>query len=356
MRYVFVAFLVVLFLLFVFAFVIASQSLFSDGAILAIARQFDQRASDDPTPIQFTIREGETASTIAERLERDGLISSALTFRLLARIRGADAHLEAGQYELRRNMTASEIIDKLEEGRRLLTRITTIEGWRSEEMADLLDRRGLARREEFLSLTRNAIFDYDFLADRPKGASLEGYLFPDTYDIRPGSTATDIVRMMLSNFGSRFDSSMREKAARSGLTIHQVVTLASIVEREAAVASERPTIAGVFLNRLEAGVPLQADPTVQYAVVGTAPGTLPDYWKKGLSLADLQVESPYNTYRVKGLPPGPIANPGLASLVAVIEPAETDYLYFVAKPDGSHEFARTLEEHNRNVAKYGERR
>jgi len=346
------ALLVVLFLVCILFFLIAGQVLFSQGAFLAVARQFDQPASDDPSPVQFTVREGESTSTIAERLQNEGIISNALMFRLYARMRGVETRLAAGPYELRRNMTINEVIDKLEEGHYLRTRITTIEGWRSEEVADLLDQRGLAKREEFLSLTRNAIFDYDFLKDRPKGASLEGYLFPDTYEIEPGASATDIVRMMLSNFDRRFDSSLRRKASSLGLTIHQVVTLASIVEREAAVADERPLMASVFLNRLKNDMPLQADPTVQYAVAGTAPDAMPDYWEKSISLADLQLDSPYNTYRVKGLPPGPIANPGLASLKAVVEPARTDYLYFVAKPDGSHEFARTLEEHNRNVAKY----
>ena len=335
-----------------FICVIAGRTSFSAISVGSIVRQFDKPASNDPTPVQFKVREGETAASIADRLEKQGIISSALMFRLLAQAREADEHLTAGDYELRRNMTANEVIDKLNESRRLAGRITTIEGWRAEEIADLLEKRGLARREEFLSLARLAIFDYAFLRDRPRGASLEGYLFPDTYDLPKGATATDIVRTMLEDFDRRFDSSLREKVSQSGLTLHQVVTLASIIEREAAVAGERPRIASVYLNRLKLDMPLQADPTVQYAVAGVSPGTTPDYWKQGLSPTDLQMESPYNTYRFRGLPPGPIANPGLASLAAVVMPEKTDYLYFVAKNDGSHEFARTLDEHNRNVAKY----
>jgi UPF0755 protein len=158
---------------------------------------------------------------------------------------------------------------------------------------------------------------------------------------------------MLDNFDRRFAPEMRAEATRRGLTIHQVVTLAAIVEREAVVAAERPRIAGVFLNRLQRGMKLQADPTVQYAVAGPSPSRLAEsYWKQGLTPLDLGVDSPYNTYRYDGLPPGPIANPGLASIRAVLEPEQTDYLYFVAKPDGSHAFARTLREHDDNVARY----
>ncbi|MCL5959115.1 MAG: endolytic transglycosylase MltG [Chloroflexi bacterium] len=356
MRYVVTALVLVFLMLSASLCVIASRISLSDATLMAVARQFDRRAGDDPTPVQFEIKEGETATTIADRLQKQGIISSAFMFRVLAQLRGADSQLTVGKYELRRNMTTNEVIDKLREARLLAARITTIEGWRAEEIADLIERKGVARREEFLSLVRQAIFDFDFLKGRPRGASLEGYLFPDTYDIPKGATATDVTRTMLATFDKRFDSSLRQKGAASDLTLHQVVTLASIVEREAVVAGERPLIAGVFLNRIKLEMPLQADATVQYAITGPAPGPLTDYWKKALTTRDLQVDSPYNTYRVKGLPPGPIANPGLASLMAVVEPQKTDYLYFVAKNDGSHAFARTLEEHNQNVAKYREGR
>jgi len=178
-------------------------------------------------------------------------------------------------------------------------------------------------------------------------------LFPDTYRTPPGTTARELINQMLQNFGQKFTSQMRQQAAARGLTVHQVVTLASIVEREAVVASERPTIAGVFFNRLAADMPLQADATVQYAKAEQDASALAtSYWPADLSIADLDIDSPYNTYRNRGLPPGPICCPGLASIKAVLESPPTDYYYYVAKGDGSHVFAKTLEEHNQNVAKY----
>jgi UPF0755 protein len=197
-------------------------------------------------------------------------------------------------------------------------------------------------------------FDHDFLADRPEGVtSLEGFLFPDTYEFPSDATARDVIARMLDTFGQRFTPELREQARAQGLTVYQAVTLASIVEREAVLPEERPIIASVFLNRLRAGMHLNADPTVQYALGYQGEGH--GWWKRPLLLEDLEVDSPYNTYRHVGLPPGPICNPGLAALEAVVNPADTRYLYFVANDvagDGSHVFAETLEEHNANIAKY----
>jgi UPF0755 protein len=205
-----------------------------------------------------------------------------------------------------------------------------------------------------MRLVQQGRFDYDFLRSRPAGASLEGYLFPDTYQVSPDVTAADLIQRMLRTFDQRVASQMRQQAAARGLTVHQWVTLASIVEREAVIASERPVIASVYLNRLELGMKLDADPTVQYALGYQAQTR--SWWKRPLLLEDLEVKSPYNTYKNPGLPPGPIANPGLASLRAVVEAPDTDYYYFVANKqagDGSHVFARTIEEHQRNIARYG---
>ncbi len=346
-------FLLVIALLCVGVAFVARQETVTEIGIWVIARQFDSRPSSDPSQVLFVVNQGETASTIAERLEREKLISNSLLFRVMAKLRGIDSHIEAGAYQLRRNMTTNEILDELAQSRYAGSTVTIPEGWRAEEIADLLQRRGIVKRSEFMALVNAAGFDADFLRSRPLGASLEGYLFPDTYRVPPGITAEEIIQLMLKNFGQRFNSTMREQAAKSGLSIHEVVTLASIVEREAVVPQERPVIASVYLNRLKANMLLQADPTVQYAVANANPDDVDQgYWKKMLTIADLKIDSPYNTYRYKGLPPGPIANPGLASIEAVLEPAKTEYLYFVATENGTHVFAKTLEEHNQNVAKY----
>lgn len=347
------AFLLVIALLCSGAVLIARQEAVSDVGLWLLSWQLDERPSRDSSTVLFVINKGETATAIAERLEKEKLITSGLAFRIIVKARGVDAHIEAGEYQLRRNMTMNEIIDELQQGRYAGSRVTIPEGWRAEEIADLMQRRSIAKRVEFLALVSAASFDADFLRGRPPGSSLEGYLFPDTYRVPPGITTEEIIQTMLKNFGQRFNQTMREQAARSGMTIHEVVTLASIIEREAVVPEERPLIAGVFLNRIKASMPLQADATVQYAVANAnAGGGAHDYWKKALTVADLAVDSPYNTYRYNGLPPGPIANPGLASIRAVLEPAQTDYFYFMASENGAHVFAKTLEEHNRNVQKY----
>ena len=317
-----------------------------------VAGQLDSRASNDGRAIHFTIRPGESTSAIASRLESAGLIDSASNFRLLSRMRGADGQLKAGEYELRANMTSGEILDALRANSGG-TSFTVPEGWRAAEIADALDKRGLAKRDDFLTAARASDYSNDFLANRPEGASLEGYLFPDTQQFLPGTSARAIVQAMLDDFGRRFTPEMRSQAASRGLTINQVVILASIIERETVVPEERPLVAGVINNRLQKNMRLQTDATVQFAILGPDPAPqLSGYWKRGLTVLDLQFDSPYNTYRIAGLPIGPIANPGLASLKAALAPTPSDYLYFVAKPDGSHAFARTLKEHNDNVAKY----
>ena len=320
------------------------------GIYLRLRREdVDAPASDDPTPIIFTVQPGETAATIATRLQRQGLIRDAELFRLLLRYRKVDEKLEAGDYQLRPDMTMDEIIARLQHGRFEAALVIIPEGWRAGEIAALLEERGIVDSQEFMELVQGGSYDYDFLRDRPQGSSLEGYLFPDTYRVPPRFNAADFIDLMLKTFDARFTSQMRQAAAAKGWTIHEVVTLASIVEREAIVALERPIIASVFINRWEAGMKLDADPTVQYALGYQEEGK---WWKTPLLLEDLQVDSPYNTYLNAGLPPGPICNPGLASIQAVLEPAETDYLYFVAVGDGSHAFAKTLEEHNKNREKY----
>ncbi len=207
--------------------------------------------------------------------------------------------------------------------------------------------------QAFLDALHNGHYSYDFPQNEPPGAGLEGYLFPDTYEFPAQNKPEDVVNLMLKDFGQRLTPDLRQAIAGQGLTIHQAVTLASIVEREAQVPAEQPIIASVFENRMKIGMPLQADPTVQFAL-SQDPKSVAQFglWKGDLTYDDLAVDSPYNTYAHTGLPPGPIANPGLGALQAVAHPAQTNYLYFVAKGDGSHAFAATYDEQLANIAKY----
>jgi UPF0755 protein len=313
----------------------------------------DSPASTDSSVVVFTINPGETAATIAPRLQREGLVLDSQLFLDLVRYRGVDAQLEAGDYELRPNMTMDEIVETLQHGRLREVSVTIPEGKRAEEVAALLEERGLVNGETLLALVRAGSSSYDFLADRPADApsSLEGFLFPETYRIPVDYDAAQILDLMLVTFGERFSTEMRQTAAERGMSIYEVVTLGSIVEREAVVAEERPIIASVYLNRLAQDMYLQSDPTVQYAL-GYQEDTA-QWWKIPMSLEeDMQVDSPYNTYMYPGLPAGPICNPGMASMQAVLEPADTTYLFFFSKFDGSHAFAETYEEHLRNQELY----
>ncbi len=321
-------------------------------------------AGTDNTPVTFVIQPGETAASIAQRLQEAGLISDAELFRRYLQYKGLDAGLEAGTYTLRQTMTIPEIAEALQTGLRPERVVTVREGLRLEEVAATVAAQTGIAEGDFIALVtagwqETDLKDYPFLADLPPGTTLEGYLFPETYRLPEDVTAYDGVARMLATFDARVTEEMRLGAANQGLTVHQLVTLASLVEREAVIPEERPIIASVFLNRLRNGWLLNADPTVQYAL-GYDEKT-GKWWRRlyfdelGVnSLAD--IDHPYNTYRYPGLPPGPICSPGLASIQASAFPVQTDYFYFIAdchKNDGSHLFARTEEEHNANYASCG---
>lgn len=308
--------------------------------------------SADGTPIEFSIRTGENGATVAAHLERLGIVSDAELFRLLLRYWGVDAQIEAGDYLLRLDMPMSEVVSQLQHGQLRAKTITIREGLRTEEVAHLMASEGLVDQEEFTLLVRDDAFHYDFLRDRPADAprTLEGFLFPETYQFAVNITATALIDAMLQTFDQRITIEMRQQALDNGLNLFQALTLASIVEREAVVPEERAIIASVYLNRLRRGMYLEADPTVQYAK-GYDPET--GRWWPHLSLDELRVvDSPFNTFIHPGLPPGPICSPGLASIEAALNPAETDYLFFYARGDGSHDFAQTFEEHLENQRKY----
>jgi UPF0755 protein len=321
---------------------------------------FFQEKAPTPTPaptpgatVLVTIVEGESVQDIGEKLEDEGIISSALLFRVMVALEGYEEMLKAGDYEFEKGMPTVEVIERLRQGITAPLVVTIREGVRAEEIADLMERKGVMSREDFLQAIQ-ASYDFIFLRSKPYGQNLNGYLFPETYFFGRAQTLEEVIQQILTTFDERFNAELRQEAAIAGLSVYSVLTLASIVEREAVVPEERPIIASVFLRRLRLGIPLEADPTVQYALANDPANVAKyGYWKQNLTTQDLEVDSPYNTYRNVGLPPGPIANPGLDSILAVIRPEQTNYLYFVAKPDGSHAFAETLEEHLQNIQKYG---
>jgi UPF0755 protein len=265
---------------------------------------------------------------------------------------GFDGLLQAGDYEFPAGAPVLDVIYRIRNGLVSTKTVTVVEGWQLGEIADAVAAQGISR-EEFVAAANRTDYQYDFLAGVPAGLTLEGYLYPATYTIRSSDTADSVVRMMLDAFAANVPAGAADQAAAVGLTLHEAVTVASIIQREARVPEEKPVMAQVFQTRLQIGIPFEADPTVQYALAQD-PGNLAEfgYWKAGLTLDDLEYDSPYNTYLNFGVPPGPISSPAADTILAVVQPAATDFLYFVAKPDGSHAFAATLEEHLANVALY----
>ena len=308
--------------------------------------------------VTVSVEPGDSARAIGEKLENEGVIESARLFQVLTALMGLGNDLEAGDYEFEGGQTAVAAIRRISQGitRAIVTTVIIPEGLRAEEIGEKLEEAGVVSAEEFWRALSD-VYTAFFLDELPPGAALEGFLFPATYGFPRQPSVHEVVAQLLFAFDERYREQILPGLRPDGLSLREVVTLASIIEREARVAEERPVIAGVFLNRLERGMLLQADPTVQYAL-GNDPASVQQfgYWKRELTKADLAVDSPYNTYRNLGLPPGPIANPGLASILAVLEPVETSYLYFVARPDGSHAFAETLEEHNRNIREINQAR
>lgn len=285
------------------------------------------------------IPRGMNSSGIARLLEESGVVRSQREFVWLCRL-WKRRPLQAGEYRFERAMTPLEVHRVLAEGRVYLRSITIPEGWTRFEIAEELERAGIVPRKKFLAATADASEIQDLA---PGARSLEGFLFPATYQFTRKATAKQVAGAMVARFrevwGSLAKNGGNERAG-------EIVTLASLVEREARAAEERALIAGVYRNRLERGMALQCDPTVVYGLM------LDGKWDGKIGYADLKYNSPYNTYLHRGLPPGPIANPGAAALEAALQPAKTDYLYFVADTRGRHFFSKTLAEHNRNVQRY----
>ncbi len=333
--------------------------LVSLAGALFLAYSVAFRFADSPTPVAertvpFTIPSGATTADVARSLREAGLIRSDVLFQLLVERRGLEGQLRQGTFLIRSDMSLDEIVRTLSVSTVVDQTVTFPEGWRLEEMAERLAEQTNVDDAEFLRLARSGAPEFagsfDFLASLPDGQSLEGYLFPDTYNVDATTTPSNLIRRMLQRFGEIVNDRTRAAAAAVGLSVHELLVLASIIEREAVLDEERPLIAGVFHNRLTRGIPLQADPTVQYVVGRTETGGR--WWKPDITNEDLRTPSPYNTYVTTGLPPGPIAAPGRMSIEAAANPEATTHLFFVARGDGSHAFSETLEEHTRNIQRY----
>ena len=304
-----------------------------------LTRPLDRSGSEQT----FTVDQGESVNSVASHLEEVGLIRSAETFRAYLIYAGLDTSIQAGDYKLSAAMSTIDIARKMQDATPEDVNFVILPGWRMEEIAASLPTSGLSiSPDDFLSAARTAYPEYDFLAGAD---ATEGFLFPDSYVVPRGVTADVLVNGFLRNFTLRLTPEIRQGFENQGLTIYQAVTIASLVERESMQDEEKPLIASVYLNRLRQGMKLDADPTVQYALGYNILQN--SWWTSPLTLVDLQVNSPYNTYLNEGLPPTPIASPGLDSLQAVASPAETNYLYFRARCDGSgyHEFSKTFDEH-----------
>lgn len=296
-------------------------------------------AEHPPSKI-VVIADGSTFQHVAGLLERERLIKSRSAFVLLGKAHAADRKIHPGEYELNPTMAPADILLKLLAGRVVLHSVTIPEGYTMVQIADVLAQYAITDRGEFLRLAK----DQHFIKTLGISAeTLEGYLYPDTYRFPKRVPAKDVIKAMVDQLNQVMTPAWQARAQEIHLTLHQVLTLASVIEKETGSGDERPQISSVFHNRLQKKIPLQSDPTVIYG--------LPNY-DGNIHKKDLSHPSPYNTYRWAGLPPGPIASPGAEAIKAALYPASSPYLYFVSKNDGTHQFSETLNEHNKAVEKY----
>jgi len=300
----------------------------------------DTPAGSDRLETYVEIPSGANFMEVAGILEREGIIRGVRRFRWLAWFKGNETKIKAGEYAFYAAMRPSEVLDRMVRGESRTISVTIPEGFTMRQIADLLEEKGVAERSAFLSLVSDPQFVYSLGV---QSGTLEGFLFPDTYRFTKGMGEKRIATTMVGRFQKVFNDGYRRRLAELAMTLEELVTLASIIEKETADPDERYLISAVLYNRLKAGMPLQSDPTVIYGITD---------FSGNLTREDLQKAHPYNTYLVKGLPPQPIANPGEASLKAALFPAPVPYRYFVSRNNGTHHFSVTLEEHDRAVAEY----
>lgn len=298
------------------------------------------RPSDTPDEVIFEVTPGQSVKAVAKGLFEQNLVTDADKFYWFARFHNAAAHIRVGEYAIARNLLPREVLDILVGGHSVEHSVTLQEGLNIYEIAELLQHQGFANKDEFLRLVRDRAFIKDLLQeDLP---SLEGYLFPETYHVTKYTGTKGLIRMMVQRFTDVYG-----QVPDHALSRHQLVTLASIIEKETGAPEERPMISSVFHNRLVKKMRLQTDPTVIYGLFVRSGN-----WNKNISRKDLSADNPYNTYTRDGLPPGPISNPGRESLLAAAQPANTPYLFFVSKNDGTHAFTATYEDHTHAVSRF----
>ncbi len=287
------------------------------------------------------ITPGATLKQISRDLKDLNLIKNASAFRLLANIRQKQTHIQVGEYQLNQSMLPIDILKSITSGKTVLHPITIPEGYRILEIAELLSKKISINKDEFIRESRNK----DLIKNlKITSKSLEGYLFPETYHFSKHTSEKKIIQTMLNTFQQRMKTKkIQDQIQNSNMSLHEIITLASLIEKETGMNGERKHISSVFHNRLKRKMRLQTDPTVIYSI---------ENFDGNIRKKDLNIDSPYNTYRYNGLPPGPIANPGIKSIVAALNPIKTNHLYFVSKKDGSHQFSSSLKEHNRAVQKY----
>lgn len=320
------------------------------GVYFYVVQALKPVEASSPTEVAVNIPAGASTGEIGQILEEKQLIRSAFMFKWLLRYEGVASQLQAGEYRFKQGASIDQIVAKMKQGDIVLNTVkfTIPEGFSVEQIADRLSAEGLVDRQKFLDEADHGEFSFSWFSDLPKKANvkhrLEGFLFPDTYEVKKGATEKEIIERMLAQFDKEFKPEWREALKQKKLSIYDAVTLASIVEREVVADNERPIVAGIFFNRIKDGWKLQSCATVQF-VLGKQ--------RDRITYKDLKVDSPYNTYENAGLPVGPIANPGAKSLQAVVYPEKTDYFFFVTKKDGTQEhlFARTFAEHIKNNAK-----
>ena len=313
------------------------------GSLIIILKSEDPYKGYDGAEAFVEVPAGASPNAIGRRLADAGVVRDLATFRYALARSGQERRLKAGEYRFDRPLRASEVIDMLARGAVYLRPVTFREGLSIKQMAAIYEQAGFGKAAEFTAAASNAslVAELD-----PDARDLEGYLFPNTYSLPRQSTAAQLVEQMVAAFRQALTPDLKARAAARGLSIRELVTLASIVEKETGKPEERARVAAVYSNRLRIGMGLQCDPTVIYALERAG------RYDGNLTREDLRFDSPYNTYRYAGLPPGPIASPGRASLEAAAAPADVPFIYFVSRNDGSHAFASTLDEHNRNVFEY----
>ena len=321
--------------------------IFVFAGVLGLAMSWSGSSSDASTAsidtdetIYLQVKAGMTSKEIGQELEQHGVITSHFKFWLTAKVNGYDNQIKTGIYELHPGMEPRDVLQKLVNGETTRIKFTIPEGYRIQDIAKRLGEEGIVDEKEFLRKAKT-FRPYDYVTPTDDVYyDCEGFLFPDTYELRSDYDVDTLLKEMASDFDNRLTPKLRARAKELHLSIYELVTFASLVEKEVRYAEDRPIVAQVFWKRLKLGMPLQSDTTFQY---------LRDDPKEDLSYADTTVDSPYNTYQHKGLPPGPIASPGMAAIEAVLYPADTDYLYFVADRDGHNHYSRTYADHEKVV-------